>query len=341
MKSSPSIESLPTIQAGKQEIPASKFGGRRLIALLVVCLGMLVYGFFSRHGLLTRSPAFLAGRYLATALLVWVVFYALFTRKRGVMINAVAFGAIYGSLFLGGLLGNFRQKQQTVALLDWMQQELERAKNNLAVPGEVPPRSESNPATALRSKGEFGEMEQWGKEYIDRSIAQRNDYVSELSAIGWDSILNAQRLKNDASLSESKMIIEKATAVVDKYAQKSKELFRNNRARINTLAMSEATRKAALAGFDSTNSEAQIDEKWKLEKQVILQFGNIIKLLSSSRGWTIEGDKILFDNDSDLALFNACMQEIQQIGQQQDQMQERDFAKANENLEKFKNVLGR
>lgn len=89
-------------------------------------------------------------------------------------------------------------------------------------------RIERAPAETPKAGGEFGEMERFVKEFIDRFVAQRNDYLLELEAIGWNSILDAQRVKNDTTLSESKVMIARAKAIIDKYEKKTADLMQGS-----------------------------------------------------------------------------------------------------------------
>ncbi len=84
-----------------------------IVNLVVLCLGILGFGFFYSSNTIS-DPALLAGQYLAYALLLWLVFAAIFLRKRSAKINSIAFIAIYASLFVGGLTAVGQQKQQAV-----------------------------------------------------------------------------------------------------------------------------------------------------------------------------------------------------------------------------------
>lgn len=320
----------------------SRGNGVWIVALVILCLGFLGYGSFFASGTVS-DPAFLAGQYLIYALLVWVVFHAIFVRKRGPKINAVAFMAIYGSLFFGALIGASQKKHEAVKALSSMQQEMQRVISTSVDSTEFPARIERSPSTTSQVSGDFGEMERFTKEYMDRLVAQRNDYLLELEAIGWNSILDAHRIKNDTTLSESKVLIERAKAIVDKYEKKTAVLLQDTRARISAFSMSESTKKEMLAGFDKGMEKArsQMDEQWKLEKQVVLQFENIVLLLAASKGWIVEGEQILFASGDDLARFNSYSEKIQQITRQQEQLQKNSFAEVNQNLEAAKNAAAK
>lgn len=186
-------------------------------------------------------------------------------------------------------------------------------------------------------------MERFVKEFIDRFVAQRNDYLPELEAIGWNSILDAQRVKNDTTLSESKVMIARAKAIIDKYENKTADLMQGTKAHINSLNMSESTKREMLAGFDRGMSKAgkQIDEQWKLEKQVVVQFENVFLLLAASKKWVVEGEQILFYTDDDLARFNSYIGTIQNLTQQQEQLQKKSYAEVNQNFEALKSAAGK
>lgn len=323
----------------EQSNAPSRGHGVWIVALVVLCLALLGYGSTNT----VSNPAFLAGQNIGYALLVWGIFYAIFVRKCGATIGAVSFIAIYGALFFGGLIGASQQKQQAIKAFSAIQQEITRVNTALVDSSGVPTQIDSNPATKPQARGEFGEMEHFMKGYIDRLVVQRNDYLGELQAIGWNSILDAQRIKNDTTLSESKTMIGKAKVVVDKYEKKTAVLVQDTRARMSVLTMSETTTKAMLAGFDESTrkASARMDEQWKLEKQGILQSENIVLLLAASKNWVVEGGDIVFSNDAELDQFNSYVQKIQEIAQQQEHMQKENYAKVNQKLEALKNAAAK
>jgi hypothetical protein len=317
-------------------------GNAWIVALVVLCVGILGYGaLYSTNAV--SDPAFLAGQYLVYALLVWGVFHAVFLRKRGSKINLSAFAAIFLALFAGGLISAQRQKQEVVQAVSSIQQEMSRVATASTDSSGLPIRIERAANQPPAASGEFGEMEQFMKEFIDRLVAQRNDYLLELEAIGWDSILDAKRIKNDVALSESRVMIERAKAIVDKYEKKTSGLMQGTRVHIGSLNMPEATKKEMLAGFERGMSKSgmQLDEKWRLEKQVVRQFENIVLLLAASKAWVVEGEQILFYTDNDLARFNSYIQAIQGLTQQQEQLQKAGFTEANKNMESLKNAAQR
>lgn len=310
-----------------------------IAALAVICFGIVGFGVFYSTNTIS-NPAFLAGQYLVYALFLWAVFRAVFLSKRGAKVSGISFVAIFIALFAGGLIAASNQQQQAAQAVLSIQQELGRVASASTDSSGLPARIERTLAENPKAKGEYGEMERFVKELIDRFVAQRNDYLLELGAIGWNSILDAKRIKNDTTLSESKVMIERAKVIADKYEKKTADLMTGTRAHINALNMSESNKREMLAGFERGMSKSgkKIDKQWKLEKQVLLQFENIILLLAARKNWVVQGEQILFHSEDDLARFNSYIGTIQRLVQQQEQIQKSSFAEASQNLNALKNA---
>ena len=184
-------------------------------------------------------------------------------------------------------------------------------------------------------------MERFVKELIDRFVAQRNDYLLELGAIGWNSILDAKRIKNDTTLSESKVMIERAKVIADKYEKKTADLMNGTRAHINALNMSESNKREMLAGFEEGMRESgkKSDEQWKLEKQALLQYENMILLLAARKDSVVQDKQILFQSKDDLAKFNSYIGAIQRIVQQQEQIQKSSYAEISQKFNALTNSV--
>lgn len=233
-----------------------------------------------------------------------------------------------------------RQQHEAVQAVSSIQNELSRVVSESTDPSGLPARIERMPAEVPKAKGEFGEMERFVKEFIDRFVVLRNDYLLELNAIGWNSILDAKRITNDTTLSESKVMIERAKVIAEKYEKKTADYINETRVHINSLNMSDSNKRELLAGFEKgmSRSGKQIDEQWKLENQVLLQFENIIFLLAARKNWVVQGEQILFYNEDDLARFNSYIETIQRLVQQQELIQKESFAEAKQSLNAARNT---
>lgn len=310
-----------------------------IVALGIVCLGIFGFGVFYSNNAIS-DPAYLAGQYLVYALFLWAIFRVVFLRKSGARISGISFISIFIALFAGGMTAASRQQHEAVQAVSSIQNELSRVVSASTDPSGLPARIERMPAEVPKAKGEFGEMERFVKEFIDRFVVLRNDYLLELNAIGWNSILDAKRITNDTTLSESKVMIERAKVIAEKYEKKTADYINETRVHINSLNMSESNKRELLAGFEKgmSRSGKQIDEQWKLENQVLLQFENIIFLLAARKNWVVQGEQILFYNEDDLARFNSYIETIQRLVQQQELIQKESFAEAKQSLNAARNT---
>src|SRR3989338_6674272 len=92
------------------------------IALALVCIGILGYGFlYSKNT--TADIAFLIGYNLPLALIIWGIFYAAVARKRGAKIGGFSFLAIFICMIASGLIGYSQQKQEAKQALSEIQDQ--------------------------------------------------------------------------------------------------------------------------------------------------------------------------------------------------------------------------
>lgn len=170
--------------------------------------------------------------------------------------------------------------------------------------------------TTPKTNGEFGEMERFMRTYMNNMISQRNDYLLELDAIGWQRILDPERIKQDRNLLESQEMIQRAKDIVEKYRSQIFIFIDNTREDISNLNLSENLKQAMIAGFDKglEESRPQVEMLWDMEAQIASEFENIFRLLAAEEGsWIVENNQILFKNESDLNTFNSYMFGIQEL----------------------------
>ena len=310
------------------------------IALGLVFVAILGYGlFYSRNT--TTNLAYLVGYNLPLTLIIWGIFYAAVARKRGAKIAGFSFLAIFISMIASGLIGYSQQKQEAKQALSEIQGQYSELIESSTDAQGIPKRIEKPINTTPKARGEFGEMERFMKEFMDQMASQRNDYLLELEAIGWNSILDANRIKADKTFVESKVTIQKAKEVVAKYTKRTQSLLEDAKNNIRSLNISDSSKSSMLSGFDRgmEKAKANIDAMWSLEAKTIREFENIITLLSSKKGaWVVDGEQILFYNDNDLERFNSYIASIQNIAQQQESIQRQSVQTVNQNFDRIKEM---
>lgn len=338
-------------QNKEQDEPSKNKGKVSIIMLIVICIGIVVYEVYYSTNTILINPRFLeavqrqilrlVGGHLVNALIIWGIFRVAFLRKRNTNLNGIAFFAIFMALFVGSLIAAFKQKDQAIKTISFIQQEMNSVANTYTGAGKFSSHVEKAPIQATKTSDEFGEIERYVKECISRLVDLNNSYLLEITAIGWNSILDARRIKNDPALSESMVMIEKAKTIVDKYEKKVVELIQFSKTHIHVLNMSESSKRELMIGFEEgmNESDKKIKDLWGMEKQAICQFENIFLLFAKSKNWVVENDKILFYSDEELELFNSYLQKIQNLKNQQEQLQKSQLAELNQNLESIKNAI--
>lgn len=309
------------------------------ISLFIVCVGIIAYGFFYSKNTISDLP-YLIGYKLPLALLIWGIFYAIIIKKkRGGMLTSLSFIAIYGSLIASALIGLSQQKQEAKQAITEIQKQYAATVKSSLYPDGDPQRTINQTSTTPKAKGEFGEIERFMKDFLNKMASQRNDYLLELEAIGWGRILDTERIKSDKNLAESNFIIKKAKDIVNKYKTMTDNLLTDTQKHIQSLNVDDSLKRSMLSGFESgmIKSRQQIDTMWEMEKNIVLECEKIINFLSDrKRTWVVSEGQILFQNDNDVKRFNSYFSTIQDLAKQQEVLQRQSIAKVNKNLTQLK-----
>lgn len=107
---------------------------------------------------------------------------------------------------------------------------------------------------------------------------------------------------------------------------------------IETSGLKPEHLRDALAGFDNTAAQgkARASELWSLEEQALSQVENIFTLLAAKRNsWQVQQSQILFNNQSDLDLFNSYLTRIGEITAQQRALQNAGARRTQEGLRRL------
>ena len=313
-------------------------GNLWIIFLAILSLCILGYGMFFSKNLIDSLPG-LIGYYFPSSVFIWLIFYAIFTRKKGAKIAGISFIIIYVSFMLSGYLSVTMFKIEAKKAITEIETQFEKIAKSSDSPSGIPERIQEEIQTSPKSKGVIGEMERFIKVFMDRSFSLRNDYLLELSAIGWDKILDPTRIKNDTMFTESKITINKAKEIVEKYKILTNSLFEDMYNEIDKLEMEENLKRSMKDGFKKGMGPTKIklDRNWFLEGKGVSEFEKIIDLLSTNKdAWVIENSQIFFYNENDLKEFNAYIFNIQDIVKEQQLIQQQSIDQAKESLKLMK-----
>lgn len=308
------------------------------VSLTVLCVGIVAYGVIYSTNTVSNLT-YLFGYNLPICLVIWAIFHVAVGRKQGTKKGGLSFLAIFAALIGGSLVGYSQQKSATTQAITEIQKSYTSIMSSANDAQGMPQRIEGNLDTTPKTKGYIGEIERFMKIFMNKMTSQRNDYLLELDAIGWEKILDPRRVSQDKTLIESKMMIQKAKDIVHKYRTHTYTLLANARNDINSLNISESNKSDMLLGFDKgmTNARAQIDAMWDLEGKTISEFDNIFALLSARKGaWAVQDGQILFANQSDLDAFNSYVTAIQKIAAKQQDIQKRSTEIVNNKFNSLK-----
>ena len=312
------------------------------IFLAILSLCILGYGlFFSKN--VIDSLTWLIGYYLPSSIIVWLIFCAIFIRKKGAKIVGISFIIIYVSFMLSGYLSVTMHKIEAKKAITEIETQFEKIAKSSSSPSGIPERIQEEIQTSPKSKGVFGEMERFVKIFMDRSVSLRNDYLLELSAIGWDKILDPIRLKNERTFVESKFTINKAKEIVEKYKTLTNSLFEEDAfAEIDRLEIDEDLKQEMKNGFKRglEPTKIMISRYWYLEGEIILEAEKIFDLLSSRKdAWIIENQQVLFYNENDLKEYNTYISNVQDNVKEQQLIHQQSIDQTKESLKVMKENL--
>ncbi len=254
---------------------------------------------------------------------------------------AILFVAVKTLVFVGEEVQNSNRTQEAKQVITEIQDQYSSLIKSSTDAQGLPKFVEKQIDTTPKAHGELGEYERWFKELINQVALQRNDYLLELKAIGWNSLMDANRIDADKTFVESKEIILNAKKIVNKYQEKNYTLINNTKERIESLHISDTLKENMRSGFERgiENARNSIDAIWSLEKKVINEFESIINLLSARKNdWIVESGQIVFYNDNDLYKFNSYVASIQNIANQQGEIQRQNVQNVNNSLDSIKDM---
>lgn len=202
-------------------------------------------------------------------------------------------------------------------------EELKKSINDTA--SSVEDKKEFN--TDPKAKGEYGEMERFAKEFLNKAISIQKSYQSRFNAIGFKNFLSIERLKQDPDLEKSKTMLRDAKALLVQYKSQRDFLFKNIRKDIEKLNMSSKMKQDLALGLEKgiAMASGRSEEIWKLRNNAMSECEKFIIFLDSKRGtWDIKGSQIVFKNDSDIKIFDSYIMKLQELGKMEKALQQQN-----------------
>jgi hypothetical protein len=302
-----------------------------VVTLVFVFLVLLGIGANANHGSNVAMPGYVMGYNTALAAIAAGIFHLVFRKRTWRFLGLAAFAAFFLALTLGGNVASHkREKAEIRQAASEVKDALGQMEKNIeagTVPGAMPVQAATTDA---------GKMGAVLKTMVNRSNALRNDYQQELTASGFNGILDPDRLARDKRMKESQELMAKAQAVVAKYKEKNETLFAMARKDIEQSGISDDKREDMLRGFDEKLASGRklMAEGWASETEMLAVFDKIVKLLHAAQGkWEVQQKQLMFERDSDIAAFNGYMAEIAALTAKQEAMQRQRLQKAQNTMD--------
>ena len=310
------------LQQQKQEAEDPDFEKKPIIAFAVlglICVGIVAFQLFISTDKNTNIPS-LIGEKAVYGLILWSIFNHFLGKHLTQHTQGLSFVVVLVTMVASAQWTAERRAQVEAASLARIEANVmsvldgEEDENGRMAPIEI----ESSAAS-----GEFATMEASLNEYLNQVIANGNDYLTELDAIGYESLLDGNRIKKDADLAESRFIVERAAAIVDKYEQLNEQTAFDFRDRFAEQEISPASKQSFRESFDEKLAPSldRARQIWDLERQALAKVDEMVHFLAMSQSsWAMEGDQYVFDTDKNLAIFNQIFAEIDETTAQQDEL---------------------
>jgi hypothetical protein len=308
-----------------------------MIVLVIVCLSIVAYGYMYSENT-TDNISVLLGGNLVYVIFIWGIFHTVFGKKQSKVKVAFSFLLVYGSLMGSSLIGYSQSKQGVKQIFSEIQKDYKEINSANTDANGLPQRIEKQLDTTPTTKGELGGIEGIIKRLMNQIVSQRNEYLAEIETLGWDKILDLERLKKDKDLIESNSMILKAKDIVGKYRAKNHALLEGLRIDFDGLKVSASSKQNMMNSFDAhlANARTKIDTTWNSEDNTISEFENIFALLSARRGkWQVQNGQLLFESDDDINKFNSYLASIQDLAKKQEAFQKQNVQKVMNDMEEL------
>lgn len=180
---------------------------------------------------------------------------------------------------------------------------------------------------------EAGRMHQVMRRFMNSLLVVRNGYLAELDAMGWNAILDADRLRADTDLADSRRLIEQARAVGLRAQAASEKAFHGFEGLVQEAPLRPETKRGMIIGFNQNKARglAEMRGTFALESETLDQFEAMVELLGRT-DWDVEDSQIMFHQDADVDAFNARFHRIQALNSQLEARQQANVKRAQDRL---------
>lgn len=300
--------------------------------LAPACFAVLVLSYFvARHSNFVLIT--MAACSIATAVVIAGFYFAVGRRLSAAKL-APSLLALVIIMITTAFVTHQRYRHELHSAADSLSKHFSEMEKNIGTDEDLKPQRtvDTTPSTT----GSAGQMELFAKRHLNRNIELRNQYLAELAANGWNDILNGDRLTKDIDFSESRLIIARTKASIQKFGLKTRATLDEARADLDKLDLTSLEKAQFAAGFEKGAQESvkTADEIWELESRVVGHVEEMIEFLATRRNeWTVQQNQMLFQKDEDAEKFNSYMAAIQATAAEQETVRRRAYNEAQRKIQ--------
>ncbi len=281
----------------------------------------------------TGDAWFDLGQALGGAIIVWAVLLLVGLRRSGAGGMVGGLGVLWFLAF-GGLLASAPQLTApagtTERLTDQLTRVMEQSNSDsLEMVDEL--------QVGTPTRDAKGQAEVFAAKTLNAMIAVQNEYIAEMQVIGWDKVLDADRLRADADLSESMRMMEQARGAANRLCREQRSRFEAaGRQAAEELDMTPREKQQLLESFlrGVESSAGDRDEICRLELAILDEFGGLLAVFGSDPGWVLKDGMFLFTEDRHVERFNHHFQNIQTMTEQQEALRKAAMSEGQAQLRK-------
>lgn len=235
-------------------------------------------------------------------------------------------GFAVGGYFVFRAIKGHMDKRAELAQTDYAFQQASTAPAPPSVPMTTPAAAGSHQGIfSMEDAGRLtrSDLEKLQKSFqavIEISLRLDSEYKEELTDVGLNRLLVAERIAADKDFKQSRQIIEAARRVIDKHrkiAQEEDEAFLRDLAKLELEGMATEMMVMRIRTIMQA-AQPNIDKVRSIDTAIAGHYEQAINHLEATRGtWKLEGESVVFSKDKDAERYKAFFDEVDKCAQMQ------------------------
>ncbi|MBS9781086.1 MAG: hypothetical protein KGV56_01185 [Gammaproteobacteria bacterium] len=277
-----------------------------LFALIITCTLILVFFIFYKEypiGMSNNGIAILIKNSLFYGLIIITAFHIIIDKHQAKMKENISYLIIFVCIISGQIIGATQYDNAGDKMIS------ELADYYIGHINANPDISLKPLDTTIQTTGQYGELEEFLKETINKRIELTDEYTKKMNDIGWQNIFSLIWIKNDPLLTKSKNMIKKSKEIIANY--KEKLMTANTMALLRASQLNNKMYEAFSILLQQSRKQIELD--FNNELIVVEKIEKIINFLESKQGqWKISDNKLSFYTDTDTNQYNKLVDEYSQ-----------------------------